>query len=130
VRGAPWGSCRWCPAALRAARRRLPGCAAAGAGYGAPRPLGRPPPALLPAPLGPLLAPSPPSLPARPPRRGSRKTLGNFVKATFAALAATYGFLTPDLWAETRFTKAPLQEFTDLLAKPQIAYKPAAAADY
>lgn len=30
--------------------------------------------------------------------RGSRKTLGNFVKATFNALAKTYGFLTPGAW--------------------------------
>ena len=34
--------------------------------------------------------------------RGHRKTLGNFVKATFDALSKTYGFLTPDLWKETR----------------------------
>jgi small subunit ribosomal protein S2e len=53
--------------------------------------------------------------------RGSTKTLGNFVKATFAALRATYGFLTPELWRETRFQKSPLQEFTDFLAKPVIA---------
>ena len=86
--------------------------------------------------------------------RGSTKTLGNFVKATFFALAvscwmlnavcvldrpcsmafltdtslpcfvlvlqATYGFLTPDLWRETVFTKAPYQEFTDFLAKPTV----------
>lgn len=44
--------------------------------------------------------------------RGSRKTLGNFVKATFYALSHTYGFLSPDLWAETKYTKSPLQEFT------------------
>lgn len=49
---------------------------------------------------------------------GSTKTLGNFVKATFFALSKTYGFLTPDLWMETRFVKGPYQEFTDLLAKP------------
>jgi small subunit ribosomal protein S2e len=49
---------------------------------------------------------------------GSTKTLGNFVKATFFALCKTYGFLTPDLWMETRFVKGPYQEFTDLLAKP------------
>ena len=61
--------------------------------------------------------------------RGSTKTLGNFVKATYAALAATYGFLTPDLWSKTRFTKSPLQEFTDLLAKPAVAER-APAADY
>lgn len=40
------------------------------------------------------------------------------VQATFAALQATYDFLTPDLWQETRFEKNPLQEFTDFLAKP------------
>jgi small subunit ribosomal protein S2e len=55
--------------------------------------------------------------------RGSTKTLGNFVKATYAALASTYGFLSPDLWAKTRFTAPPLQEFTDLLAKPVVAEK-------
>lgn len=40
---------------------------------------------------------------------GCRKTLGNFVKATFNALALTYGFLSPDLWRETKYTKSPLQ---------------------
>ena len=50
--------------------------------------------------------------------RGHRRTLGNFVKATFDALSKTYGFLTPDLWRETRFLMTPFQEFTDLLAKP------------
>lgn len=50
--------------------------------------------------------------------RGSTKTLGNFVKATFDCLLKTYGFLTPDLWRETRFSKSPFQEYTDLLAKP------------
>jgi small subunit ribosomal protein S2e len=49
--------------------------------------------------------------------RGSTRTLGNFVKATFAAIGNTYAFLTPDLWAETQLTKAPYQEFTDYLAK-------------
>lgn len=42
--------------------------------------------------------------------RGSTKTLGNFVKATFDALSKTYGFLTPELWRETKYTKAPFQE--------------------
>ncbi|CAI5928264.1 unnamed protein product [Closterium sp. NIES-65] len=50
--------------------------------------------------------------------RGSTKTLGNFVKATFACLLNTYTFLTPDLWHATKFTKTPFQEFTDFLAKP------------
>lgn len=34
---------------------------------------------------------------------------GNFVKATFYALSASYGFLTPELWRETVFSKNPLQ---------------------
>jgi small subunit ribosomal protein S2e len=46
---------------------------------------------------------------------GSTKTLGNFVRATFEALAATYAYLTPDLWKEARLTKQPNQEFTDFL---------------
>ncbi|PKU74385.1 40S ribosomal protein S2-3-like [Dendrobium catenatum] len=50
--------------------------------------------------------------------RGSTKTLGNFVKATFDCLMKTYAFLTPDLWIESRFAKSPFQEYTDLLAKP------------
>ncbi|KAL1225568.1 Small ribosomal subunit protein uS5z [Cardamine amara subsp. amara] len=49
--------------------------------------------------------------------RGSTKTLGNFVKATFDCLQKTYGFLTPEFWKETRFSKSPYQEFTDLLAE-------------
>merc|ERR1712209_43041 len=49
--------------------------------------------------------------------RGSTGTLGNFAKATYAAIAKTYAYLTPDLWKETVFTKSPYQEFTDYLAK-------------
>ncbi|KAJ1562152.1 40S ribosomal protein [Cladochytrium tenue] len=49
--------------------------------------------------------------------KGSTKTLGNFVKATFQAIAETYGFLTPDLWTETEFSKTPYQEWSDYLAK-------------
>jgi len=47
--------------------------------------------------------------------KGNTKTAGNFVKATFAAIVATYAYLTPDLWAKTTFTKSPYQEFTDFL---------------
>jgi small subunit ribosomal protein S2e len=56
--------------------------------------------------------------------RGSSRTLGNFVKATFMALASTYGFLSPDMWREAKLSKPPLQEFTDFLAKPIIETKP------
>ncbi|CAO0793481.1 ribosomal protein S5, N-terminal domain-containing protein, partial [Mucor lusitanicus] len=51
--------------------------------------------------------------------RGSTRTLGNFVKATFAAIGNTYGFLTPDLWEESEFVKGPYQEFSDFLAQKQ-----------
>merc|ERR1711988_558766 len=49
--------------------------------------------------------------------RGSTGTLGNFAKATYAAIAETYSFLTPDLWKETVFQKSPYQEHTDFLSK-------------
>jgi len=49
--------------------------------------------------------------------RGSTCTLGNFAKATYAAIAKTYSYLTPDLWKENEFAKSPYQEFTDYLAK-------------
>merc|ERR1740128_632706 len=49
--------------------------------------------------------------------KGSTSTLGNFAKATYAAIAATYSYLTPDLWKETVFQKSPYQEFTDFLSK-------------
>ncbi|KAI9208992.1 40S ribosomal protein S2 [Polychytrium aggregatum] len=49
--------------------------------------------------------------------RGSTKTAGNFLKATFMAISNTYGYLTPDLWAPTEFTKSPYQEYSDFLAK-------------
>jgi len=47
--------------------------------------------------------------------KGSTKTLGNFVKATFDAVRNTNAYLTPDLWADTVFTKTPFQEWSDLL---------------
>merc|ERR1712019_323493 len=39
------------------------------------------------------------------------------IKATYAAVAATYAYLTPDLWKDTIFQKSPYQEFTDWLQK-------------
>jgi len=50
--------------------------------------------------------------------KGKTATLGNFAKATVAAIRNTYTYLTPDLWAENKFTKSPYQEFTDFLAQP------------
>jgi small subunit ribosomal protein S2e len=46
---------------------------------------------------------------------GHTRTKGNYMKATFEALRATYGYLTPDLWKPTHFVKPPFQEFTDYL---------------
>lgn len=48
---------------------------------------------------------------------GQTATLGNFAKATYAALAKTYTYLTPDLWKENVFTKTPYQEWSDYLTK-------------
>jgi len=50
---------------------------------------------------------------------GSTKTLGNFVKATFDAIRNTYGFLTPDLWKETKLTNTPYQQYSDFLSSKE-----------
>jgi small subunit ribosomal protein S2e len=47
--------------------------------------------------------------------KGCTKTLGNFIKATFDAVRNTNSYLTPDLWADTVFTKTPYQEWSDFL---------------
>jgi len=47
--------------------------------------------------------------------RGCTRTLGNFVKATYHALAKSYAFLSPDLWAEMPNDKDPYQEFSEFL---------------
>jgi len=52
--------------------------------------------------------------------RGSTRTLGNFVKATFAAIGNTYAYLTPDLWKDIDFKQSPYQEFSDILAKKKL----------
>ncbi|KAK8927655.1 40S ribosomal protein S2 [Metarhizium anisopliae] len=46
---------------------------------------------------------------------GSTKTLENTLKATFVAVSNTYGFLTPNLWKETKLIRSPLEEFADTL---------------
>jgi len=48
---------------------------------------------------------------------GCTSTLGNFVKAAFGALSTTYGYLTPDLWKETRFFPTPYHEHSEYLKK-------------
>jgi len=58
----------------------------------------------------------------------STKTMGNFIKATFAALGNSYGFLTPDLWRETKLGKNPYQEYSDFLLSSSKDKKRAAIA--
>merc|ERR1712028_86955 len=55
---------------------------------------------------------------------GRTRTKGNFMKATFEALRATYSYLTPDLWKPTHFVKPPFQEWSDYLSqsKPTVTY--------
>lgn len=49
---------------------------------------------------------------------GKTRTLGNFVRATFAAIERTYSFMTPDLWRETKLTPSPFEEFSAHLSRP------------
>merc|ERR1712232_436568 len=44
---------------------------------------------------------------------GKTATMGNFIKATFAALGATYRYLTPDLWRITKLPKHPFSEYSN-----------------
>jgi len=46
---------------------------------------------------------------------GQTRCLGNFVKATYAAVIKTYSYLTPDFWPNSKFDKPPYQEYTDFL---------------
>ncbi len=51
---------------------------------------------------------------------GHTRTLGNFAKATFNAIKATYAYLSPDFWKETRFQKNPFETYSDFLAKSKM----------
>ncbi|KAI3629769.1 hypothetical protein MIR68_001984 [Amoeboaphelidium protococcarum] len=42
--------------------------------------------------------------------RGSTRTQGNFLKATFMAIKNTYAYLTPDLWQATELITNPLDQ--------------------
>mmetsp|Transcript_15516 Transcript_15516/g.18916 ORF Transcript_15516/g.18916 Transcript_15516/m.18916 type:complete len:255 (-) Transcript_15516:212-976(-) len=48
---------------------------------------------------------------------GHTRTMGNFIKAMYYALKATYGYLSPELWQENALLANPYQEHTDFLAK-------------
>merc|ERR1711990_1423690 len=54
--------------------------------------------------------------------RGATATGGNYVKAVFAAIKATYGYNFPELWEQVNLSakKPPYQEFTDYLKTADI----------
>jgi len=47
---------------------------------------------------------------------GKTKTMGNFAKATFFAIAKTYLYLTPDLWGKFKLSISPFQAESAFLA--------------
>merc|ERR1711990_1156124 len=57
-----------------------------------------------------------------PAPRGTASTGGNFVKATFECVKATYAYNSPDLWEQVDLAakKPPYQEFTDYLKTAEI----------
>jgi len=54
--------------------------------------------------------------------RGCTATLGNFAKATYAAMAMTYSYLTPDLWKDREYEKTPYQLYSAHLANTHKKY--------
>jgi len=59
--------------------------------------------------------------------KGSTKTMGNFVKATFHAISETYAYLSPDLWKAYEIPPTPFQVHNQLLTKEN-EKKPASAS--
>jgi len=49
--------------------------------------------------------------------KGSTRTLGNFVKATFQAISLTYAYLSPDLWRSKPFAASPYEVYSEFLAQ-------------
>jgi len=49
--------------------------------------------------------------------KGSTKTLGNFVKATFQAISLTYAYLSPDLWKVIPLKASPYQKYSEFLGQ-------------
>jgi len=48
--------------------------------------------------------------------RGNTSTMGNFIKATYAAITNTYAVLTPDLWPTHAPSPPPFEEYSAHLA--------------
>lgn len=53
---------------------------------------------------------------------GSTKTTENTLKAAFAAIGNTYGFLTPNLWKETPIEASPLDLHHDIAVNSKARY--------
>lgn len=53
---------------------------------------------------------------------GSTKTTENTLKAAFAAIGNTYGFLTPNLWKETALEASPLDLHHDIAFNAKARY--------
>ena len=51
---------------------------------------------------------------------GHTRTMGNFIKAIFHALRATYGYLSPELWKDMPVMPSPFEEHSDFLSKKMI----------
>jgi small subunit ribosomal protein S2e len=51
---------------------------------------------------------------------GHSRTMGNYIKAIYFALAKTYGYLSPELWKEQALLPGPYQEHTEFLAKASV----------
>ena len=49
--------------------------------------------------------------------RGHSRTMGNFIKATYFALAKSYSYKSPDLWPDTASMLTPYALHSDFLAK-------------
>ncbi|KAI3379991.1 hypothetical protein SNEBB_000232 [Seison nebaliae] len=54
--------------------------------------------------------------------RGCTATLGNFAKATYAAIGKTYSYLTPDLWTETTYVPPLFDQYADVLKQQAITF--------
>ncbi|KAA8914799.1 hypothetical protein TRICI_002833 [Trichomonascus ciferrii] len=53
---------------------------------------------------------------------GKTRTTENTLKATFAAIGNTYGFLTPNLWKEAPLEPSPLEVYHDVAAPSKSRY--------
>merc|ERR1711939_1064951 len=51
----------------------------------------------------------------KPVQKQTRAGQRTRFKATFVAVGNTYGYLTPNLWKETKLIRSPLEEFGDVL---------------